>query len=173
MDETLRKFDGPCPSCEKGQMKITLFQNYPAKYKGAYPFIVPEAYISICDTCDERMVSAQELKRWDALFLEQLTEHQAFLTPSEIADLRESLGLNQKDFALLIGVTPKSLRGWEKSEQPHPASRSADLLMKLLRASLQSGSVDALSIVLDEASKWGVPLQVQRPMPQQEAEAAL
>ena len=44
--------------------------------------------------------------------------------------------------------------------------------MKLLRASLQSGAVDALSLVLAEAEKWGVALQVRRPVLQDEPEAA-
>ena len=164
-------YDGHCPSCKDGQMRTTLFQNYQHKYRG-YPCIVPKAWISVCDECDEQAFSPQEVKRWDTLFIEQLAEKHAFLTPSEITELRDSLGLNQKDFALLIGVTARSLREWERSDLPNPASRSADLVMKLLRASLKFGNVDVLSSALDEAEKWGVTIQTRRPGPQAEAAQA-
>ena len=167
MTDTPHVCDGPCPSCETGTMKTVLFQNYQTKYKG-YPFTVPQAYIGVCDTCDERAFSPRETERWNAYFLEQLEEKKAFLSPAEITRLREELGLTKKDFALLIGVTARSLQEWEKVDQANPASRSADLIMKLIRASLRSSGVDVLSVLLTELEKWGVALQVRRPVPEPE-----
>ncbi len=40
--------------------------------------------------------------------------------------------------------------------------------MKIVRASLQQGKVDAIDLLLDEAKKWGLELEVQREVVEEE-----
>lgn len=159
----LRMYEGPCPECGEGTVKATRFQNYKTTIRG-YPFVVPEAWIGVCDTCDTRTFNAQETDRWTTLFDQALEKHNAYLAPSEITQLRTSLGLSKKDFAHLIGATGRSLYTWEMPDRKTPPSRSTDLIMKIVQASLQHGQVEAIDLLLKEAKKWGLDLAVRREM---------
>jgi len=75
--------------------------------------------------------------------------------------LRTALGLSMEDFARLIGTTRQSISAWEKAERTSPPSRTADLLMKLVRQTLHGGKVDVVSVLLEEAKKWGIVIQIQ------------
>ena len=156
-----RIYEGPCPECGEGTIKPTRFQNYKATIRG-YPFVVPEAWIGVCDSCGTRTFNAKETHRWATLFEQTLESHHAYLAPEDITQLRESLGLSKKDFAHLIGATGRSLYTWEAPDRKTPPSRSADLILKIVRATLQQGRVDAIDLLLDEVKKWGLELEVRR-----------
>ena len=106
-------------------------------------------------------VHGKELKRWEALFERSLAQRHALLTAAEITQLRESMDLNKKDFARLLGVSLRSIHIWEKQGRQSVSSRGADLLMKLVAASLREGKVDVISLLLEEAKKWGMELEVR------------
>lgn len=55
----------------------------------------------------------------------------ANITPAEIRDLRASLGLTQREFALRYDVPLESLRNWEQ-ERRRPDT-VANLLLQLVR----------------------------------------
>lgn len=156
-----RTCQGHCPECGQGTIKPTRFQNYKTTIRG-YPFVVDEAWIGVCDACGTKSCNAQETDRWTALFDQALEERSAHLSPTEITQLREALGLSKKDFAHLIGATGRSLYTWETPDRHTPPSRSADLIMKIVRASLQQGKVDAIDLLLNEVEKWGRALEVRR-----------
>lgn len=156
-----RIYQGTCPECGKGTIQPTRFQNYKTTIRG-YPFVVPEAWIGVCDACGTRLFNAKETDRWAALFDQALAERGAYLFPQEISQLRKSLGLSKKDFAHLIGVTGRSLYTWESAHRDAPPSRSADLLMKLVRASAHQGKVDVIDLLLAEGKKWGLEVEVRR-----------
>lgn len=154
-------YQGACPECGQGMVQPTRFQNHKTTIRG-YPFVVPEAWIGVCDTCGARLFNAQETERWAALFEQGLLERRAYLSPQEIIQLRKSLGLSKKDFAHLIGATGRSLYTWESIHRETPPSRSADLLMKLVQASLHQGKVDVIDVLLAEGKKWGLEVAVRR-----------
>ncbi len=154
-------FEYSCPECGLGTVRTTKIQNYKTKIKG-YPFIVDEAYIGVCDHCKAEHFASTETKRWEELFYRSLEQRQAFLPPQETTELRKTLGLSMEDFARLIGCTRQSIYNWEKVDRSSPPSRMADLLMKLVRQSLSSGSIDVLAFILQEAKKWGVVLEVRQ-----------
>jgi len=154
-------FEYNCPECGLGTVRTTKIQNYKTKIKG-YPFIVDEAYIGVCDHCKAEHFASTETKRWEELFYRSLEKRQAFLPPQETTELRKTLGLSMEDFARLIGCTRQSIYNWEKLDRSSPPSRMADLLMKLVRQSLSSGSIDVLAFILQEAKKWGVVLEVRQ-----------
>lgn len=154
-------FEYNCPECRLGTVRTTKIQNYKTKIKG-YPFIVDEAYIGACDHCKAEHFASTETKRWEELFYRSLEQRQAFLSPQKTTELRKTLGLSMEDFARLIGCTRQSIYNWEKVDRSSPPSRMADLLMKLVRQSLSSGSIDVLAFILQEAKKWGVVLEVRQ-----------
>ncbi|MBC8231420.1 helix-turn-helix domain-containing protein [bacterium] len=144
----------------KGIVKPTKVQNYLTKFTG-YPFIVLEAIIGKCEQCGEKYFSASERKRWKKLFQESLESQGELLTPQEIRSLREQLGLEMKDFALLIGCTLQSLSNWENPSRRRPQPRVADLMMRLLRVSLQKGEVDVLKFLLIHVKNMDVELKIR------------
>jgi putative zinc finger/helix-turn-helix YgiT family protein len=154
-------FEYNCPECGIGVVRTTRVQNYKTKIKG-YPFVVAEAVIGICDNCKTKHFAPSETKRWEENFYQSLEQRQAFFPPVEITELRKNLGLSMEDFARLIGCTRQSVSAWEKQDRTSPPSRTADLLMKLLRRSLQVGPVDVVTFLLDEAKKWGMIIEVRR-----------
>ena len=159
---TAPTYHGSCPYCGKGTVQPTVFQNFQTKVLG-FPFTVPQATVGVCDHCGERMFNGKELARWEELFMESVRQQEALLSAAEIRDLRESLDLTQVNFARLIGVSRRSIVEWEKDSRQKDQGRNADLVMKLLRASLGNGPVDVLDLLLEELEKWGLRLQVRRP----------
>lgn len=160
--ETKSLFEYTCPECGRGTMRTTRVRNYKTKIKG-YPFIVDEALIGVCDHCRTEDFAPEETARWEDLFYRSLEARQAFLSPEEIAEIRTTLSLSMEDFARLIGCTRQSISMWEKRSRTSPPSRTADLLMRLVRQSLDTGPVDVLTFLLDEARKWGVVIELRRP----------
>ena len=143
-------------------MKTTRFQNYRTKIKGV-PFVVPEAYISVCDKCDERMYSPQEVDRWETLFQASSPLNVSF---DEITALRGQLGLTVTDFAHLIGVTRQSIASWEKEERKSSPTRTAALLMRLVKASMEKGPIDVIDRLLEDNARQNIVLEVRRPEPE-------
>ncbi len=160
MTETAMLFEYPCPECGKGVVHTTRIRNYKTKIKG-YPFVVDEALIGVCDHCQSKHFAPEESERWEELFFQSLESRKAFLTPQEITEMRTALELSMEDFTRLIGATRQSLSTWEKTERASPPSRTADLLMKLVRQALHGGTVDVLSVLLEEAKKWGIVIQIR------------
>jgi DNA-binding transcriptional regulator YiaG len=156
-----------CPECGGGTVRATRFSNYRTKFKG-YSFVVDEAWIGVCENCDARIYSPKETQRWNALFSQSLIDNEAYLSPSAIRALPAELGLSTTDFALLIGSTRQSLHNWTRPEHESQPGRSADLLMRLVQASYECGEVDVIEYLVREAAKWGVNLQVQRPITRSE-----
>lgn len=151
----------PCPVCGKGTIKVKIIRNYKTRIRG-YPFTVPQACIGICDQCGEHIFTAKETQCWEELFDQSLEERHALLKPAEITQLRERLGLSKKDFAYLLGVSLRSIHHWENPERKTPPSRGADLMMRLVQRELDNGSVDVIELLLEEAKKWGVAIQVHQ-----------
>lgn len=159
--ETQFLFEYTCPECDRGTVRTTKVHNYRTKIKG-YPFIVDEAFIGICDQCHSEQFAPEETQRWEDVFRRSLEARKAFLSPDEIADIRKALSLSMEDFARLVGCTRQSISAWEKQDRTSPPSRTADLLMKLVRRSLEVGPVDVVTFLLEEAKKWGIVIEVRR-----------
>ena len=157
-------FEYSCPTCGRGTVRTTAVRNHKTKIKG-YPFVVDEALIGICDACGEPNFAPEERQRWEQLFYTQLEERHAYLTPQEIHTLRHTLQLSQEDFARLIGATRPSVAAWESADRTVPPSRTADLLMKLVTQAVQTREVPVLDVLLHEAKKWNVVLELRVPHP--------
>jgi len=159
--KTVELFEYPCPECGLGTVRTTQVLNYKTKIKG-YPFVVDNALIGVCDQCQAEFFAPEETKQWEERFYRLLEARRAFLAAGEITELRKTLGLSMEDFARLIGCTRQSIYTWEKPERASPPSRMADLLMKLVQHSLEAEPVDILTVLLEEAKKWGVVIEFRR-----------
>jgi putative zinc finger/helix-turn-helix YgiT family protein len=157
-------FEYPCPECGRGTVRTTRVHNYKTKIKG-FPFRVDEALLGVCNHCQAESFAPEETQRWEAAFQRALEERQAFLAPAEIRTLRQSMNLSLEDFARLIGCTRQSVMAWEHSARTIPPSRMADLMLRLLQRAWSDGVVDVPTLLVEEAKKWGVLIELRRPAP--------
>lgn len=113
----------------------------------------------------------QERVYWRKLFAESGTSQPDLLSPAQIRQIRESLGLGPSDFARLIGTSKQSVGRWEKENRDTPQTRAYDLLIRLAQAAAQAkdGRIDAMRLMLDNAKRQGFDIQVEI---DQRAEAA-
>ncbi|MGE5174521.1 MAG: type II TA system antitoxin MqsA family protein, partial [Betaproteobacteria bacterium] len=148
-------FNYICEECGKGIVREKIFENYRTKIRG-YPFVVDKATIGVCDQCGAKHFAASETKRWEEQYYKDLESKQVTLLPTEIEAVRKLLELSMEDFAYLIGCTRQSIYNWEKKDREKPQSRMADVLIKLVRQSFDTGKVDVISFLVEEAKKLGI-----------------
>ena len=72
------------------------------------------------------------------------------------------MDLSLEDFARLIGCTRQSVMAWEHPERTIPPSRMADLMLRMLQRAWADGAVDVTTLLLAEAKKWGVIIELRR-----------
>ena len=147
------EFGYKCQECGQGTVVAKLVPEYRTKIKG-YPWTVQNARIGICDRCGAEHFDPNETLRWRIEF----EEKQSYLTPAEIRELRQRLGLSREQFAILIGCTRQSLYHWEREDRLSPQSRMADLFMRLVRESHSRGPIDVLSFLTAQAASAGFSL---------------
>jgi putative zinc finger/helix-turn-helix YgiT family protein len=149
------EFGYKCQECGQGTVVGELVPEYRTKIKG-YPWTVRNARIGICDRCGAEHFDPNETLRWRNEF----EEKQSYLTPAEIRELRQRLGLSMEQFAILIGCTRQSLYNWERGDRPSPQSRMADIFMRLVRESHSRGQIDILNFLTLQAASVGFNLSV-------------
>lgn len=156
-------FNYLCEECGKGTVRATVFHDYKTRIRG-YPFIVSEAVIGVCDNdnCRAKHFNSKETKRWEELYNKDLESKHVFLSAAEIFELRKSLVLSMEDFAYLIGSTRQSIYNLEKMERQRTQSRIADLLIKLVRYSSESGKIDVINFLVEETRKLGIAIDIQK-----------
>jgi len=147
------EFGYKCQECGQGTVVVKLVPEYRAKIKG-YPWTVQNARIGICDRCGAEHFDPNETLRWRTEF----EGKQSYLTPAEIRELRQRLGLSMEQFAILMGCTRQSLYNWERADRLSPQSRMADLFMRLIRESHSQGQIDVSSFLRGEAQNAGFSL---------------
>ncbi|HEX3036909.1 MAG TPA: helix-turn-helix domain-containing protein [Thermodesulfobacteriota bacterium] len=94
--------------------------------------------------------------------IKKLERENIYYTPEEIEGIRKDLGLSIENFAYLTGVTRQSIYNWERRDRQKPQSRAMDLLMKLIRHSLEKEKVDVLAFLIHESQKLGIDIKVKR-----------
>ena len=150
-----------CQECGEGTVNAQEFLNYSTRIRG-YPFVVERATIGVCDRCGAKHYHAKETKRWEELYLKDLEKNHIFFSPEEVKEVREYLGLSMEDFAYLIGSTRQSIHNWQKKDRVTTQSRMADLMMKLVQESKEKGKIDVISILIKEAEKLGLSIELRK-----------
>ena len=78
-----------------------------------YSVAVPNLEILRCEQCGAQQLPDEA----QAKLFAALRQQADLITPAQIAARREQLGLNQKDFAHLLGVAPATVGRWETGTQ--------------------------------------------------------
>jgi putative zinc finger/helix-turn-helix YgiT family protein len=120
-------FDCPCPVCGKGELLSTIIA-YDAEIKHdgrLYLFPIPRLQVNKCSACGEVFFDAAT----DDQISQALREHLNLLSPQQIRQRLQALGLMQKEFGERIGVAPETISRWLSGS--HIQSRAMDNLMRL------------------------------------------
>jgi putative zinc finger/helix-turn-helix YgiT family protein len=85
-----------------------------------------------CSKCGDEQRTVEQREAAERTALERIRTHHALLTPKEIRQLRESLGLTTTQVGeLLYGVPKGVVEGWERGR--YLQNREADALLRSLR----------------------------------------
>src|SRR6266480_2370866 len=115
-----------CADCGKGEVRFQSLKDFETKVRGV-PFTVPEATVGICDACNARFFSPQEITRWQQLFDAQQARMGRLLSAEEIESIRRDLNMPINSFAQLLGTTRQSVYNWERKDRKSPQLRLVDL----------------------------------------------
>ena len=85
------------------------------------------------DIFDELMASVQEM---DGIVKEQMKPARSFEFPEpEVKAIRENMGVSQEKFAVILGVSKRTVENWEQGRR-HPTGAARSLL-KIVEADPQ------------------------------------
>ena len=112
-----------------------------------------------CARCGEVYLDLDAADRLQREAVARLRKARGLLTPAQIVELRNSLGLSQAAFEKLLGTGPKTVVRWEKGTVFQSAT--ADKLMRLLIAKPELA--DTLVDADQRASKAKAPRTRIRP----------
>ena len=135
------------------------------KYKGE-EFVITGIGRWVCDECDNDLMKADEADRLGRKLVDAYATRKGLLLPSEIRGLRESLGMSQRDFEHLLGVSTPTVSRWETGAVQQ--SKPVDNLMRLIR-----DVPEARKHMLDKAearckhaaSRSEIGIEAERPAP--------
>jgi putative zinc finger/helix-turn-helix YgiT family protein len=139
-----------CAKCGKGEIEFRKTQNFETMVRGV-PFTVPEATIGYCTTCGAKVFDPKEIRRWQKLYEADHVSKGKLLSATDVANIRRALGLQINQFALLVGTTRQSVYNWERENRNSPQLRIVDVLLRLIRESIESGAVDVVKFLRDQA----------------------
>lgn len=90
----------------------------------------------VCDTCGNSEMSVQSAEKLSKNLAQQYAHAHGLLSPEEIKLARKSMGLTQKEFEKLIGVSSPTASRWESGamQQSKPVDNLIRLLVKYPRA---------------------------------------
>lgn len=86
----------------------------------------------VCDKCGNDVMDASEADRLGRKLANAYATSNGLLSPDEIRELRKSLGMGQKDFERLLGVSSPTVSRWETGSVQQ--SKPVDNLMRVIRA---------------------------------------
>jgi putative zinc finger/helix-turn-helix YgiT family protein len=139
-----------CVACGKGGIEFRKVKNFETMVRGNR-FTVPEATIGFCKECDSKVFDPREIRRWQELFDAEEVSQGKFLSAAEVKEIRETLGLQISQFAILLGATRQSVYNWEREKRNTPQLRMVDLLLRLVRESIETGTVDVVQFLSMQA----------------------
>lgn len=146
-----------CVTCGKGEIEFRKVKDFETMVRGV-PFTVPEAIIGFCKACGSKVFDPTEIRRWRKLYeTDQLLKGKV-LSAAEVREVRETLDLQISQFALLLGTTRQSVYNRERENRTSPQLRVVDLLLRLIRESIENGPVDVVKFLRTQAGlDQGVP----------------
>lgn len=83
-----------------------------------------------CDRCGNKTMTAQAAEQLGRRQFEEVARKKGLLSPAQIKEIRIKLGLTQKEFEELIGVTSPTVSRWETGVML--PSKTTDTLIRVL-----------------------------------------
>lgn len=122
-----KMFPRRCAECGKSEVqRTTIGYDAEVKHDGRlYTFHIAELHVNRCAACGEMLFSNET----DEQISTALRTHLGLLSPRQMRDALQSLGLKQKQFAERIGVAAETVCRWMAGT--HIQSRAMDNLMRL------------------------------------------
>jgi putative zinc finger/helix-turn-helix YgiT family protein len=116
-----------CPECGKADVRPhTMPYDAEVRHDGRlHVFRITNLHVDRCGACGEILFT----NATDEQISGALREHLRLLSPEEIRERLEALGMTQKEFAERIGVAPESVSRWLTGRQIQ--SRAMDNLIRL------------------------------------------
>lgn len=100
-------------------------------YKGR-KYTIDSVSRYVCESCGEYEIDADEELRVSSILAAKYRQDEGLLTPEQIRSIRVSLGLTQKQFEELIGVSSPTASRWETGAMFQ--SKTADKFIRVLAA---------------------------------------
>ncbi len=137
-----RPFPRPCSECGKEEVyPAAIAYDAEVKHDGRlHAFHIPALQVDKCRACGEVLFS----NATDDQISQALREHLGLLSPRQIRDALEMLGMKQKELGRRLGIAPETISRWLSGT--HIQSRAMDNLMRLffafdsVRAALVGGT---------------------------------
>lgn len=85
----------------------------------------------VCDSCGNDVMSAEMATKLGKALNARYRELVGLLSPNAIKAVRKSIGMNQKEFETLLGVTSPTVSRWETGAMLQ--SKTADKLIRLIK----------------------------------------
>lgn len=126
-----RTFPKRCGKCGQKQMGlVTMPYSTTIEHDGrTYHVEIPALTVPQCSNCDAISIDEEADRQISAAFRREARR----LTPEEIRQGRERLGLTEKQFANLLGVGESTISRWETGAQIQ--QRARDRFLRLCLAS--------------------------------------
>ncbi|MFZ3073408.1 MAG: type II toxin-antitoxin system MqsA family antitoxin [Thermodesulfobacteriota bacterium] len=122
------KKDSVCPICGHGKISekviVEIFRYQKKKIS------VPDYHVLECDTCGEKIVSNETLKRTEKILTDFRRKVDGFLTSDEIKRIREKLDKTQTEMAIFLDVGEKNFARYENGQVTQ--SKAMDTLLRIL-----------------------------------------
>jgi putative zinc finger/helix-turn-helix YgiT family protein len=139
-----RLFPWRCRHCGKQEVELTTTE-YEAEVRHdgrLHTFTVAELELPVCQSCGEKVFT----EKVDAQINDALRAHLNLLTPAQIRNAIQRVGMYQKDLAKSLGIAEETLSRWLNESQIQ--SRAMDNFLRAflafpqLRAALRENTHD-------------------------------
>jgi len=117
--------DTICAICGEGKLRVQSGVN-PVEYKGVTAAL--ENLFSVCNVCGSEQADADQLRHNKRRMIAFKKNVDGLLTGTEVRDIRERLGINQQQAALIFGGGPVAFSKYENDDVAQ-----SDAMDKLLR----------------------------------------
>jgi putative zinc finger/helix-turn-helix YgiT family protein len=151
-----------CPNCEGGKLVKSLVPRYQARL-GGIPFEIENARLWRCDSCDEIVVTAEDLKDWRKAQRAYLQLKGGVPSGDRVRRLRERLKLSAADLAALLAVTRQTVHAWEREGLQALQIGPAALLLLLLELETKGQANGVLAALITNAHRRGQATSITLP----------
>lgn len=116
-----------CPECG-AELRETC-ETMRETYRGE-EFVIEGIRHNQCDSCGEYMIDINDEVELTRRIHEEYARRHGLLSPAEIRSIRTSLGVSQKQFEVMLGVSSPTVSRWETGYMQQ--TLMADNLMRLV-----------------------------------------